>query len=58
MTSTRRPPEPDRLVVALARYVEALERRYPGGPAQLRAELDARANVSVMPSTRDRKPAA
>ena len=49
---------PDLLVLALARYVEALHRRYPSGPAELRREgLDARAKVSRM--TRIRKdPAA
>jgi hypothetical protein len=41
--------ERDPLVAALARYVEALHRRYPGGPDQLRREgLDARAKVSEM----------
>jgi len=41
--------ERDPLVAALARYVEALHRRYPGGPDQLRREgLDARAKVSQM----------
>jgi hypothetical protein len=49
---------PDRLVVALARYIEALDRRYPEGPPQLRSELDARAKVSVMPTDRKREPAA
>jgi hypothetical protein len=39
----------DPLVRALARYVEALHRRYPGGPDELRREgLDARAKVSEM----------
>lgn len=39
----------DPLVAALARYIEALDRRYPEGPAQLRREgLDARAKVSRM----------
>jgi hypothetical protein len=28
----------DPLVAALARYIEALDRRYPGGPDQLRRE--------------------
>jgi hypothetical protein len=42
-----RPPDP--LVHALARYVEALDRRYPGGPDELRRErLDTRAKVSRM----------
>ena len=41
--------QPDPLIRALARYVEALHRRYPDGPDQLRrAGLDARANVSRM----------
>lgn len=48
----------DALVRALARYVAALDRRYPGGPDQLRAELDARAKVSLMPTDPTRKPAA
>ncbi|HEY8871166.1 MAG TPA: hypothetical protein VIM30_17485 [Candidatus Limnocylindrales bacterium] len=39
----------DPLVAALARYLEALHRRYPGGPDELRREgLDARAKVSQM----------
>lgn len=39
----------DPLIVALARYIEALHRRYPDGPDQLRREgLDARAKVSEM----------
>jgi hypothetical protein len=34
---------------ALARYVQALHRRYPDGPEQLRREgLDGRAKVSEM----------
>lgn len=42
-------PQPDPLIRALARYVEALDRRYPGGPHELRrAGLDARAKVSRM----------
>jgi hypothetical protein len=41
--------ERDPLVAALARYVEALHRRYPDGPDELRREgLDARAKVSEM----------
>ena len=41
--------ERDPLVAALARYVEALHRRYPDGPGQLRGEgLDGRAKVSGM----------
>ena len=39
----------DPLVAALARYVEALHARYPGGPEQMRQEnLDARANMRRM----------
>lgn len=39
----------DPLVAALARYIEALHRRYPNGPEQLRREgLDGRAKVSRM----------
>ena len=42
-------PQPDPLGRALARYVEALHRRYPEGLEQLRREgLDARAKVSRM----------
>ncbi len=45
----RRPVERDPLVAALARYVEALHRRYPDGPDQMRREgLDGRAKVSGM----------
>jgi len=39
----------DPLIPALARYVEALHRRYPEGPDELRREgLDGRAKVSEM----------
>jgi hypothetical protein len=39
----------DPLVAALARYVEALHARYPGGPDQMRKEnLDARGNMRRM----------
>ncbi len=50
MTAQAQPlVERDPLVAALARYVEALHRRYPDGPEQLRREgLDARAKVSPM----------
>ncbi len=50
MTSQVQPlVERDPLVAALARYVEALHRRYPAGPDELRREgLDARAKVSQM----------
>ena len=45
----RRPVERDPLVAALARYVEALHRRYPDGPDQMRREgLDGRANITGM----------
>jgi hypothetical protein len=44
-----RPVERDPLVAALVRYVEALHRRYPNGPDQMRREgLDGRAKVSGM----------
>ena len=37
----------DSFIAALARYVEALHRRYPDGPEQMRREgLDASAKVS------------
>jgi hypothetical protein len=60
MASPRRirPTHPDRFVVALARFVEALDRRYPDGPTDLRPELDSRAKVSVMPRLTKRDPAA
>jgi len=51
MSAQAVPPrnESDPLVRALARYVEALHRRYPSGPDELRREgLDARAKVSEM----------
>jgi hypothetical protein len=50
VTSQTQPPvERDPLVAALARYVEALHRRYPDGPEELHREgLDARAKVSEM----------
>jgi hypothetical protein len=50
MSDQAQPPaERDPLVAALARYVEALHRRYPGGPDQMRREgLDGRAKVSGM----------
>ncbi len=41
--------ERDPLIAALARYVEALHRRYPEGPEQLRREgLDGRAMITRM----------
>lgn len=43
------PMERDPLIVALARYLEALHRRYPEGPEQLRREgLDGRATITGM----------
>ena len=43
----------DSLVHALARYVEALHRRYPDGPEQMRREgLDGRANITGMSDRR------
>ena len=43
------PVERDPLVAALARYVEALHRRYPEGPEQMRREgLDGRAHITWM----------
>ena len=50
MTGQAQPPVVrDPLIAALARYVEALHRRYPEGPEQLRREgLDARGKVSEM----------
>ncbi len=42
-------PSADPLIAALARYVEALHRRYPDGPEQMRREgLDGRANITGM----------
>ncbi len=47
--SPRRPRHPDPLVLALARYVEALHARYPEGPAQMRREaLDGRSIITRM----------
>jgi hypothetical protein len=59
MTAQAQPPvERDPLIAALARYVEALHRRYPDGPDQLRRErLDGRAKVSQM-VTPQKDPAA
>ena len=52
------PVERDPLIAALARYVEALHRRYPGGPEQMRREgLDGRAMITRM-SDRRKGPAA
>ena len=49
--------ELDPLLAALARYVEALHRRYPDGPDEMRQERLAaarnRANVSAMDAKRE-----
>ena len=43
----------DPLIAALARYVEALHRRYPEGPDQMRREgLDGRATITGMSDRR------
>jgi Site-specific recombinase XerD len=48
-TNAPRVGQRDPLIAALARYVEALDRRYPDGPDQMRSEaLDARANMRRM----------
>jgi hypothetical protein len=45
--------ERDPLIAALARYVEALHRRYPEGPDQMRRDgLDGRANITGMSDQR------
>ena len=53
----RRPVERDPLVAALARDVDALDRRYPDGPDQMRAERWAvapdSANVIAMDTKRE-----
>jgi hypothetical protein len=42
-------PQSDPFVDSLALYVEALHRRYPEGPPQMRREgLDGRANITGM----------
>jgi hypothetical protein len=49
-TTSRRP---DPLVLAVARYVEALHERYPDGPIQMRQEaLAARAKITRMSDAR------
>ena len=49
--SSRSSEPRDPLIAALARYVEALHRRYPEGPDQMRREgLDGRANITGMHS--------
>ena len=43
----------DPLITALMHYVEALHRRYPGGPDQMRREgLDGRAMITRMSDRR------
>jgi hypothetical protein len=50
-TAARDSEPRDPLTLALVRYVEALHRRYPEGPAQMRREaLDGRANITGMHS--------
>jgi hypothetical protein len=53
----RRSVERDPLVAALARYLEALNRRYPDGPDQMRRERLAvgpdSANVIAMDAKRE-----
>ena len=45
---------PDPLILALARYVEALHERYPDGPIQMRREaLAARAKITRMSDARE-----
>ena len=50
MTVQVHPPvERDPLIAALAHYLEALHRRYPEGPEQMRREgLDGRATITAM----------
>ena len=44
--------EHDPLILALARFVEALDHRYPEGPKQMRREaLDARVNIRQLRKT-------
>jgi hypothetical protein len=43
------PPSADPMLLALARYVQALDARYPGGPEQMRDEgLADGANMPTM----------
>jgi hypothetical protein len=57
MSEQGRPVERDPLVAALAHYVEALHRRYPEGPDQMRKERLAvapdSANVIGMDAKRE-----
>ena len=51
--NVRRAPDP--LLLALARYVQALDQRYPDGPEQMRRErLAARANMPTVGTTDER----
>lgn len=53
MTGQAQLVERDPLIAALARYVEALHRRYPDGPDQMRREsLDGRAMITLMSDRR------
>jgi hypothetical protein len=51
MSEQGRPVERDPLVAAMARYVEARDRRYPDGPDQMRRERLAVApdSANVLP---------
>jgi hypothetical protein len=56
MTALAQPPvERDPLVAALARYVEALHRSYPGGPDHMRRERLAAAPNSAKVVAMDAK---
>ncbi|CAN5682129.1 hypothetical protein BH23CHL8_BH23CHL8_28850 [soil metagenome] len=51
---TRQVDRPDPLLLALARYVQALDERYPEGPAQMhREDLDGRANMPTVLHPKD-----
>ena len=56
----RRPLERDPLVAALARFIEALDRRYPNGPDQMRNERLAAApdSANVVAMNAKREPGA
>lgn len=57
----RKPASPDPLVGALARYIAALDERYPDGPAELiERDLAMTPDMSNMPDVSDpeRPPAA
>ncbi len=57
MTEQARPPvERDPLVAALARYVEALHRRYPDGPRSLPCHVrPTRANMRPVDDPTERR---